>query len=428
MKSIPYFILFFLLFGGAESFAALAPDSIYRSNIKSVRLYKYGDQVSIPVINLKSGEKVELHFDDMDADVKSYYYTYVLCDYRWQPAPLGSFGYIKGFAQNRINDYRFSSVALTRYTHYSALLPERNSYPMKSGNYLVLVYLDGDTSNVAFTTRLMVVESKSVIAGKVSQPKVPKYFDSHQKVDFSVDLKGLNNFNAPRQVHVVVLQNARWGNAKVDVQPAFVRGMLMEFNSPLTCLFPGRKEWRWLDIRDFHLQSDRVLRAQYHGKSTDIYLKSDFPLEGERYIYYLDMNGRSVLEAIRGINPHYEGDYATVHFSFIPPGGVAYPNKNIYLFGQLTHYNLNDSIRMDYNPAKGVYETDLYMKQGYYDYGYLLVDKNAPSSRSMPDGNYYETENLYTVLVYYRPFAGRHDELIGVATFSSNPNQRGVSF
>ena len=44
------------------------------------------------------------------------------------------------------------------------------------------------------------------------------------------------------------------------------------------------------------------------------------------------------------------------------------------------------------------------------------------------DGNYYETENLYTILVYYKSFIGRADELIGVATFNSRADQPGLSF
>ena len=102
--------------------------------------------------------------------------------------------------------------------------------------------------------------------------------------------------------------------------------------------------------------------------------------------------------AIRGINPLWEGDYATVHFSFVPPNGVAYPNQDIYLFGQLTNYNYADSLKMNFNPDKGFMKHILFMKQGYYDYTYIAVDKNNPANRSEMDGNNYEAENLYTIL------------------------------
>jgi hypothetical protein len=136
----------------------------------------------------------------------------------------------------------------------------------------------------------------------------------------------------------------------------------------------------------------------------------------------------STIEAIRGINPYYEADYATVYFSFVPPNGEAYSNKDIYLFGQLTDYNFTDSTKMIFNPQQKKYETHLLLKQGYYDYTYMAVDKNNPAVYSEMDGNYFETENLYTILVYYRPFIGRTDELIGVATFDSRSDQPGLSF
>jgi hypothetical protein len=136
----------------------------------------------------------------------------------------------------------------------------------------------------------------------------------------------------------------------------------------------------------------------------------------------------SSIEAIRGVNPFYEGDYATVYFSFAPPNGQAYTNKNIYLFGQLTNYNYIDSLQMKFDPAKSVYETHLLLKQGYYDYTYVAVDKDNPFVRSELDGNYFETENVYTILVYYQPFIGRADELIGVYSLDSRTTQQGLGF
>jgi len=429
MKSSKYIlsaILFLLLFAGSAN--AQTPDSIYKTNIKTVRLYNAGNPLSMPVIAMNGRDQLELHFDDLDGDIKSYYYTYELCNSDWTPANLGQFDYLKGFNQIRISNYRYSSIAYTRYTHYQVLIPDRNSYPTRSGNYILKVYLDGDPSKVAFTKRMMVVDNSAAIAARVVQPFAPEYFRTHQKLQFTVDIKALQTFNAAQQIKVVVLQNYRWDNALKDLQPAFIRGSVLEFNSETSGIFPGGKEWRWLDIRDFHLQSDRVLSANYNKNSTDIFLKPDAPREGQRYVFFRDNNGRSIIEAIRGINSLWEADYATVYFSFVPPNGEAYPKKDIYLFGQLTNYDFTDSIRMKFDPMKGKYETHLFLKQGYYDYTYLAVDKNNPANYSELDGNYYETENLYTILVYYRGFSSRADELIGVATFDSRTDQPGMSF
>ena len=422
--SLPFFILLF----SSKYITAQSPDSIYMSNIVTAKLYTYGNQLSMPVIKLNSSDQVELDFDDLDADVKNYYYTYQLCNSDWTPVTLNQLDYTKGFTQVRISTYRFSSLALTRYTHYQAVLPDRSSYPTRSGNYILKIFLNGDTSQLVFTKRLMVIDNKASILGKIIQPFAPDRFQTHQRLQFTVDVKGLDVFNAAQQVKVVLLQNYRWDNALKDFPPTFIRGTSLEYNSENIGTFPGGKEWRWLDITDFHLQSDRVLTADYNKRSTEIYLKADGPRDGQRYIYYHDYNGMYITSAIRGINPFWEADYATVHFSFAPPNGIAYPDKNIYLFGQLTNYNFTDSLRMTFNPAKGVYETHLFLKQGYYDYTYMAVDKNNAAIRYELDGNYYETENLYTILIYYRSFTDRADQLIGTATFDSRTDKPGLSF
>jgi hypothetical protein len=421
-------ILLQLLICAAISTQAQVPDSIYADYIKTVRLYNAGNQLSLPVIKLNSNEQVELHFDDMDANVKYYYYTWQLCDYNWNPVNLSPFDYVKGFTESRINNYRFSAIANTRYTHYQALIPDRNSYPVKAGNYLLIVYLDGNKSKIAFTKRLLVVDNKAVIGAQATQPFAPEFFRTHQKIQFNVDVKGLNDFNAAQNLKVVVLQNNRWDNAIKDLKPAFVRGTSVEYNSENSGIFPGGKEWRWLDLRDFRLQSDRVDSADYLKHSTTIYLKPDGSRAEQRYMYYRDLNGMSTIEAIRGINPFWEGDYATVNFSFVPPFNKPYNDKDIFLFGQLTNYGLADSLKMNFNNEKGIYETHLLVKQGYYDYTYLLADKRNRNIHSELDGNYYETENLYTILIYYKSFSARADELIGVATFNSRNDKPGLSF
>jgi hypothetical protein len=116
------------------------PDHIYNPNIRAVKLFKAGDIYSYPIINLNSNQLLELHFDDMDADHKFYYYTFQLCNADWTPADLPTLDYISGFQTNRITNYRYSSLSLTRYTHYQLFLPERNCKPIRSGNYLLKVF------------------------------------------------------------------------------------------------------------------------------------------------------------------------------------------------------------------------------------------------------------------------------------------------
>lgn len=407
---------------------SLAQEAIFRDHIKAVRFHMYGDQLSLPVYRLNSADQLELNFDDLDGNVKSYYYTFQLCDYNWNPVDINPFMYIKGFTQQRIATYRYSSIALTRYTHYQATLPDRGTTLTMSGNYILKVFLDGDTTKLAFTRRMLVLEQKAAINARIIQPLTPQLFRTHQKVQFTANITGLNTFSAAQQIKVVILQNNRWDNCLKDIQPTFVRTNQLDYSAENIGLFPGGKEWRWLDLRSFRLQSDRVERANYNKTSTDIFLFPDIDRSGQRYVYFRDLNGMYLVETYETINPNWQGDFARVQFSLKSPSGSAYTDKDIYLAGQLTNYEMNDKTKMVFNEARGMYECNLFLKQGYYNYTYIAVDKNNPGQRRDLEGDYWETENSYTILMYYRSFTDRADQLIGVSKINSRTDQPGISF
>ncbi|MEO6490602.1 MAG: DUF5103 domain-containing protein [Ferruginibacter sp.] len=403
-------------------------ERVYKPFINTAQLFKDGDQQKLPVLTLNSGDRLELEFDDLEGNVKSYYYTFVLCDYNWNQVNLSPFDYLKGFTQNRIATYRYSSIALTRYTHYQSFLPERGSGPTRSGNYLLKVYLDGDTSKLAFTKQMLVVDPKAAVIGAVTQPFSAQLFSSHQKLKMSINLGSINSFSAAQQVKVVILQNNRWDIAQRDIPPTFVRGNMLEFNTEDRAVFPGGKEWRWLDLRSFHLQSDRVDHADYKKTATDMYLKTDIDRRGQRYVYFPDYDGMYNILTYETINPFWQGDYATVHFTLATPDGNPYPNRDIYLAGYFTGYDLSDKWKMDFNASAARYETNAFLKQGYYNYTYISVNKDDASDRIELEGDYWETENTYTILVYYKSFTDRSDQLIGVGSINSRNDRPGFSF
>jgi Domain of unknown function (DUF5103) len=420
-------VILFLFAGIAVN--AQQEEMVYKPYVNTIQLFQYGNQQGLPVYSLNSSDQLQLGFDDMEGSLKNYYYTYVLCDYNWQPVNLNPFDYIKGFTQNRISTYRYSSIAFTRYTHYQAILPDRNAaVPTRSGNYLLKVFLDGDTSKLVFTKRMYVLEQKATIVAEVKQPFTPQLFSTHQKIKFSASIKDINSFSAAQQVKAVILQNNRWDNALKDISPTFVRGNVLQYDSDNIGIFPGGKEWRWLDIRSFRLQSDRVATASYHKNSTDIFLKPDGDRRADRYLYFPDYDGMYNISTYESINPLWQGDYATVYFTFIPPNGVPYPQQNIYLLGAFTGYALNSKWKMIFNEEKRVYEASAFLKQGYYNYTFVLQDAKQPGKLTDLEGNYWETENSYTVLLYYKSFTDRSDQLIGVGLVNSRRDRPGFSF
>jgi len=403
---------------------AVSPDHIYFNNIKSVKFHPPGDPLSLPVITRGAGEQLELSFDDMDNDTKNYYFSFVLCNADWSRAQVNTLDYLQGFSENRIQNYRFSSIALQKYTHYSVAVPAPNSVPKKAGNYLLMVYLDSDTTQLAFTRRMLVVDNKAGVSGFIQQPVSPKLFRTSQKVNFSINTGGLNINNPFDQIKVYILQNYRWDNAVHGIKPMFLRGNEIVYNTEVDCVFPAMKEWRWVDLRSFRLQTERVDRSDYRRNGTDIYVKPDPERGNSIYQYIKDINGRYQLATLDDYDPNFEGDYAAVHFSY--PSREPYAGYDMYIFGELTSYECNESNKMVYNPSTGAYEGTLFLKQGFYNYIYGLIDKTVPNSKfntEYTEGNYWEAENNYTILIYFRPLGGRSDELVGMATLNSMLNR-----
>jgi hypothetical protein len=419
------FLLVILLSGGLVAQAQLA-DHIYYPNIHTVKLYKSGDIYSYPVTTLNNNEQLELHFDDLDGDIKYYYYSYQLCNADWSPANVQVFDYTKGFTSNRITNYRTSNIVQTRYTHYQAFLPERNSAPTKGGNYLLKVFLDGDTSKLAFTKRFLVVSNKASVSVSVTQPFNSNIFRTHQRLQINVSTaSGQLNAFSPQDLKVAVLQNYNWKTASIIDRPTIFRGNYYEYSDEDNTTFEAGKEWRWVDLRSHRLRSDRVRQIVDSDSSnrTDIYVVPDAERRQQVYFYYRDINGIYTTENQDNPNPFWQSDYAWVHFTFVPPGNRPYEGKSVYINGELTNYEQNENSKMVFNEEKGVYEKELYLKQGYYNYSYgTLTDKKQQGinpSVENTEGNYWGTENAYMVMIYFRPFGARADELVGFARINS---------
>lgn len=397
------------------------PDHVYMPEIRTVKLFQQNNQQSMPLITLNSGDQLELHFDDMSGYARNYYYTFVLCNANWTPADVNVFDYIKGFTQNRLSQYRMSTFSTSRYVHYQALLPERSCMPSKSGNYLLKVYLDSDTSKLAFTKRMMVVDNQVGIGAQVQQPFDNEILRTHQKIQFLVNTQQLNILT-PQQTQVVILQNNRWDDAVKDIQPAFVRNKVLEYNGEQDCIFPAGKEYRWADLESFRFQSDRVDRVDKTKEPVDIFIKTDVERNNLRYLFFRDRNGWDEIATTESVNPWWQTDYANVHFTFAPARNQPFAGKTVYLLGEMTGNQIGDTSRMEYDAVKGVYTKTLLLKQGYYSYAYVTKDNRNPTAKADPaltEGNYWETENQYTILFYYRSFSSRYDELVGVASINS---------
>lgn len=421
------FTIFLLIFWlcACKNGLAQVPDQVYSNTIQSIKLTKMGDPLSYPILELGSIDQLELQFDELGTMPKSYYYTLQLCQSDWTPTSLQPFDYLRGFISSRIRNYRPSSLAQLRYIHYQAAVPEPNSGPTRSGNYLLKVFLNNDTSQLIFTRRVLVVSKKIGVAGFVKQPFDGQLLLTHQQLPISVTpLQQLNASFSPTELRVYVVQNRVWATAQLQKTPTVFRGNYFEYSDESFSVFPAGQEWRWVDLRSFRLRSERVSAIQDSDTSSrvDIYVNPDGQRAGKMSLQYRDINGALQFESRDNPIVSYQGEYGWVHFTYVPPGGRAFSGREVFVFGELTGYQLLSSNKMDFDAEKGCYTKALLLKQGYYNYAYVTNEgtANQPTpSTSLTEGNYWGTENEYMVLVYVRAMGSRADELIGYTLLHS---------
>ena len=393
-------------------------DHVYLDNIRSIKFHPTGLMTEPPLINLGSSSQIYLTFDDLDPDVKIYTYRLIHCDADWTPSDLTEGEYINGYQEEEIDNFEFSFNTFTQFTNYYLTLPNEDMVMTRSGNYLLVVYEDEDERILAFTRRFMVVDPIMRVFPENARPGMVSKFDTHQEIDFVVSHENINIRNPQIEISAAVLQNGRWDNAIQNIKPQFQRTERLVFDFQDKIVFPAGKEFRFLDLRTLRNPSGEIYQIEQTPTSIDVTLLKDEKRFNKPYFEYDELNGQFVVETFDGRDPNLESDYCSVLFSLYSP--TEYYDEDVYIMGAFTDWELKPEAKMVYNNRVNAYVGKYFLKQGYYNYYYALVPKaGGPPQIDITEGNWFETENMYTVLVYYRPFGTRYDQLVAARTISS---------
>jgi len=395
-------------------------DCIYKPNIRTVQCHESSWDYAAPIISLNGGELIELSFDDLDSDQKQYAMGFIHCNADWTPSDLLPAEYLNGFPEMNIINFTYSMNTFQPYTHYSILFPQQSLSFTKSGNYLMYVFLREDKSELVLSRRIMVYDNKTIINGSFRQTIAGDDQYKKQHLDFSISSSEYILNDPYKDLKVVVTQNNRWDNAVRDIKPTFLNGTQLTYSLDDASTFNGGNEFRFFDIRSlrFLTQSVKEIYRDEQLKN-HVVIYPEVLRNNKPYLYYADFNGNFLIKNRESSgNMDVEADYVYVEF-FLP-----YVNPeikgNFYLLGKFTDWRMNKLSKMTYNYTRFGYEAKLYLKQGFYNYIYVLSDDSKKSGdETIIEGNHWDTENDYNIFVYHKKFGTYYDQLIGFKKLNS---------
>ncbi|MGO4820490.1 MULTISPECIES: DUF5103 domain-containing protein [unclassified Flavobacterium] len=411
MKKI--FSLFFLLiinylFSQVEN--EIAPPY----NIKTISFIQ-NNQNSIPVFQLGTG--FQMQFDDLFGNEADYYYEIKHCNYNWEPSGIPKNEYLLGLDNQRIQDYNNSFNSLQTYSHYTLSLPNQFTQRLKiSGNYIVSIL--NDAKEVVFSRKFILYEELANVPIQVKRARTVDNLQFKHNLEFSINSKTINFQNPLKNIKVLLFQNGKIEQGIKNISPQYTIGNELIYKYDKETQFWAGNEFLYFENKEIRVPANNIARVD---SSSDIYssylftnnARTNFP-----YSFTQDINGKYLVLNSNAQNSEIEADYAWVYFSLSAP--TFRLNKDIYITGMFNNFKISAENKMDYNPKKGIYEKALLIKQGFTNYEYTVVDnKGIIDYENAVDGNFYQTENDYTALIYYRENTGRYDRVIGRGTANS---------
>ena len=382
--------------------------------IRTIQFKGSTSQSQLPIIRL--GERLQLSFDALNGEEADFYYVITHHNFDWTPSDLSKGEYLDGFDDVRIETYENSLNTLQIFSHYQLNIPNRETRRIeKSGNYLLSIY--DDDGYLVFSRKFMVMESLVGVSVDIKRSRDLKYIDAKQSVQFTINSSSLLLRNPKQTVKTLVMQNSNLKTAITNLKPQYTIGTELIYRYDQESSFWGGNEFHNFDNKDVRAASNSIRRVELNDLYEN-YLYTDIDRSDRPYTYNPDINGNFVVRNLDVQNPSIEAEYVRIHFNLQYFDNIG--DKEIHIYGNFNNWTIDGSTYLSYDEYSDSYRCSRLFKQGFYNYKYVLVDRDGSIDATPISGSFWQTENDYTVLVYFRDLGERYDRIVGMGMANSS--------
>ena len=361
---------------------------------------------------LNYGEQFELSFDDLDSDEKNYYYQINHFDYKWSDSNLLKSEFLNGFDDLRITEHRNSFNTLQSFTHYKIKIPNEDVSIKISGNYSISIHLSNGEE--VFEKKFSIIANTVPIKISISKSNIVKNIDTNQKIKTTILCENCTKlFNSASSLKMIIIKNNNWLNSQIIEKPKYILSDKLIYDD---IEFNGGNEFLNFDNSNINSTNLRI----YKTTLTDLYnnfLTKDKERTNSFYEYNPDINGEYVINSNTNFDIDIENDYARIFFNFKTDNYDL--NKNIYLIGKFNDFIINENYKLLYDQKTKSYKGSFLFKQGFYNYKYAFNNKLNKKEVQYFEGNFWETENTYRVLLFHKKINDKYYKIIGTNVVSS---------
>lgn len=392
-----------------------AKSKVLDPQIKSLQVVVNQDWLSPAVMRLRTDDVLHVSFDELSHEYHRYTYRVEHCEADWTPSTsLFESDWLEGFNGNPIDDYDPSVNTTVAYTHYRFQIPNDRMRLRLSGNYRIHIYDNEGDEREVITADFCVTEQSMPLAFSLTTNTDIDTNVSHQQVSLALNF-GVERVTDPaNQLRVVVMQNGREDNMKVNPKPTILNSNGAEWKHSRELIFDAGNEYRKYEVLDVSHPTMGIDHIHWNGEAYEVYPFIDEPRP--HYLYDEDANGSFFIRNSDNWQIETTCEYVWVVYRMKCPELLA---GKMMIDGWWATDANPETYEMTYDANAGMYTARILQKQGYYSYQYLWQKPDGSKQYAPSEGSFYQTENRYQVLVYYRGINDNYWRLTAFRLYSS---------